>query len=266
MRNAVLIYVLIFTFSSMACAGSNKVATAWTPQPVDIDGDPSDWPDGQITFFPDDAYAIGTLNDSSHLYIVFRFRNFEWVRAIRLTGLTIWLDAKGKSREELALRYTGGPEPARGGEPVDARLPTGLPNQRPERGQPGFYFIEKERLVNTELPTDGSLGPKVAFDTLFGMVTYEFSIPFRKSVAGNYGIDLQPGQKFSIGLVWGDTDDLRSAGREKMRDDGPPGGMGGRPGGMADGPPGGMRGGRGMKIDKKEFWLKSTLATTPAEN
>lgn len=257
----------------LVSAGNDKIITAWTPSTITVDGDPSDWPDGQISFFPDNEYAIGTANDSSHLFIVFRFRNPEWVRSIRMTGLTVWLDAKGKKKEQLAVKYNGGPEPPPRQGKTNDRVPAEMRQKRNEMMRPAFHFVEKERLVDTEIPTDGSLGPAVAFDTLYGMYTYEFKIPFKKSVAGNYGIDLQPGQKYSIGLVWGDTDEMRDAMKESMRGNGPPegglpgggmpGGIGGGPGGMGGGPPGGMRGGRGLEIEKKKFWLRSTLAATP---
>ena len=277
MRSFFLILLASLLITAFAQAGNEKIATAWIPSTITVDGDPSDWPDGQINFFPDDEYAIGTANDSSHLYIVFRFRNPEWVRSIRMTGLTIWLDAKGKKKEQLALKYNGGPEPPKRQGKDNDRVPAEMREKRNEMMRPAFHFIEKERLVDTEIPTDGSLGPAVAFDTLYGMYTYEFKIPFKKSVAGNYGIDLQPGQEYSIGLVWGDTDEMRGAMREGLRGNGPPegggmpgsgmpgggGGIGGGPGGMGGGPPGGMRGGQGLEIEKKKFWLKSTLAATP---
>lgn len=266
----------VLAVTALAMAGDDKIMTAWVPTTITVDGSPADWPDGLITFFPDDDYAIGTANDSSYLYILFRFRNPSWIRAIRMTGLTIWLDAKGKKKEDLALKFNGGPEPPRRAEGREDRMPPEMKAKRDQVMRPAFHFIEKERLVDTEIPTDGSLGPAVAFDTAYGMYTYEFSIPFKKSVAGNYGIDLAPGQKYSIGLTWGDTEDMREAMRENMRGQGPPdgigvgmpGGMGGgMPGGMGGGPPGGgMRGGRGMDFEKKKFWLKSSLAAGPSKN
>jgi hypothetical protein len=273
MRAIILVVICLFLLSPLSnVAADDKIATAWAPAAITVDGSPADWPEGLITFFPDDEYAIGTANDSSRLYILFRFRNQSWIRAIRMTGLTIWLDARGKKKEDLGLKYNGGPEPPRRNEGSEDRMPPEMKEKRELLMRPAFHFIEKERLVDTEIPTDGSLGPAVAFDTLYGMYTYEFSIPFKKSVAGNYGIDLVPGQKYSIGLTWGDTEEMRDAMREKMRGDGPSDGMGGGPpggmggGGMGGGPPGGMRGGRGMDIEKQKFWLKSNLAVNPPKN
>jgi len=39
---------------------------------------------------------LSLCNNSENLYVLFRFNNPEWARAIRMGGVTLWLDNTGK--------------------------------------------------------------------------------------------------------------------------------------------------------------------------
>jgi hypothetical protein len=243
-----------------------------------VDGKRSDWSeDMPVNYFEEEGAVLALCNDSENLYILFCFRDAKWTKAIRMTGLKLWLDVKGKDKKDFGLRYNGGPslqeiQAARKGEysedispEIKQRMMQGM---TPPTTQ--LTFIDKKNNVETSIPSDGFKGPSVSFDTSMDLYSYEFSIPLQSGTDGHYGIDIKPGQIISIGAEWGDMGNIKGAG-------GPPSNMGGMPpSGMGGGPPGGRRGGGGMggrgsrgddmqATKKQEVWVKVKLALPPAE-
>lgn len=256
----------------LAGCGAQEIRTNWSAQPVTVDGEMTEWPGGSTVYFEDLGAQIGLSNDHQNLYILFRFSNQAWARAIRMGGVTIWLDNSGKKSKDFGIRYTGGPNLS------DMRMP-----EASDRG--GFREAmtpeQKQRLSDMEQDTAGQItvidkksdqeitlrpdaagGPAACFASPQGVYTYEFSIPLEKGDVFNFGIGAQPGQTISLGFEWGG---ISKEDRQKMRErtgGGPPGGMGG-------GPPGGMSGGGGRQrpsgsgrqsAEKQELWVKTQLA------
>jgi len=264
-----LLSLIVVSSTLLGGCKPQEVPSHWIGQPVKVDGEMTDWQGIPTTYFKENDAQLGLCNDSENLYILFRFSNQLWARAIRLRGLTIWLDSSGKKRGDFGLRYLGGSSPS---EMQEAG--TG--------GQGGFWesltseqkkhflqrqavmanritVINKEGNVETTIPANGSRGPAADFGVLQGVYTYEFRIPLQKGDISNYGIGTQPGQAISLGLEWGGTSrDDRQHVRKKM---------GGRPPGGGKGVMGGWgeHGGRpgSQPPGKQEFWVKTNLATSP---
>jgi hypothetical protein len=138
------------------------------------------------------------------------------------------------------------------------------------RLQNKFTCTVKEGAKEQALPTDGTLGPAVAFGIDQGFFVYEFSVPLKASTMTQFGLGVSPNQNIGVDLTWGEFD--RSKSRRAMPDMGggggmPPGGPGGQGGGM---PPDEMGGGgerrgerggygEGVMSVKQEIWLKAQL-------
>ena len=86
-----------------------EVQTNWSAAPVQVDGETTEWSSIPTTYFEDIGVQLGLCNDSENLYILFRFGNQTWARAIRMGGVTLWLDNSGKKKKDFGIRYTGGP-------------------------------------------------------------------------------------------------------------------------------------------------------------
>lgn len=255
---------------------TQEVETHWSATPVQVDGEMMEWANMPTTYFEDSGVQLGLCNDSENLYILFRFSNQSWARAIRMGGVTLWLDNSGKKNKDFGIRYTGGP-------PLSEMLKPGMTgeggfqdNLTPEQKErlkkqqeamaDQFKVLYKKGGQEITIPANGSSGPAVSFASPQGIYTYEFKIPLRKSDAFDYGIGAQPGQTISLGLEWGD---IEMGDRQRMRPEGsgmgmPPGG--GLPGGGGRG--GGAPGGQGspgmQKPEKQELWVKTQLASPPA--
>jgi hypothetical protein len=259
---------------------TQKLQTYWSAKPVKVDGEMTEWPSGSIAYFEDLGVQLGLRNDDQNLYVLFRFNNQAWARAIRMGGMTLWLDNSGKKKKDFGIRYRGGPSFS------DLKMPG-----TSDRGgfQQAMTPEQQKRLLDMEQDTvgqitvidkkgnqemtirpDGSGGPAVSFASPQGTYTYEFSIPLKRSDVFRYAIGAQPGQVICLGLEWGG---INKEDRQEMRDrmgggmgGPPPGGMsGGPPGGMG-GPPDGRGGGRGMQTpEEEELWVKTQLALPSSE-
>lgn len=284
MPTKILLPLVFFGLILMGGCKSTEVQSHWSAEPVKVDGEMTEWPSGSSVYFEDSGVQLGLCNDSQNLYILFRFGNQAWARAIRRGGLTLWLDNSGKKKKDIGIRYNGGlslldsemQKPGMAGEGgfLDSLTPEQKERfmQRQKKDMADqLKVIYKKSGQEIFIPTNGSSGPAVSFGSPQGTYTYEFSIPLEKSDVSHYGIGAQPGQAISLGLEWGG---MSESDRKRMREEmggGPPGGMGGGPpggGGMppGGGPPGGGRGGPGMQpSEKQEIWVKTQLASPPAK-
>ena len=270
----------------VARTGAADLASAWGQTPAKVDSISEDAFDRSTTFLKDDSVSIGLVNDSARLYFLLRFRNPQYARVIRMTGLTLWLDAKGKKNKDFMIKFRGGPswEEMRSMMGRERRRPQDSSQQEnPEMDQPPdrqgrptegeFTCFQKDRIVEKPIPEDGSEGPSARFANDNGSFVYILSVPLGESEVRNYGIGTEPGRKISVGMMWGEMP--KNTGD---RGDRPEGGMeGGFPGGEHGGGFGGsgMRGGMGggegrreggggqfKRPEKHEVWLNVELASS----
>jgi len=250
--------LLLFTMASapVLLAGCKQldIDTVWTDDPIIVDGVTTEWSDLETTYLEEKKVLIGLSNDSDNIYILLRFGDPSWIQTMRMGSLTVWLDKAGKKREELGIRYYGGPEPA------------GIPDRR----SPGDIQIIPTRLtvvtknpdMEVSIPTDGSKGPAAAFRITSGIYTCEISIPLLDETEDVYGIDAEPGQVLMLGLdLKVNRERLAQAGQRGVPGAGRSGGgmIGGRGGSMGGRMPGGMS---GMPKEQK-LWINTVLAVPP---
>lgn len=253
--------MLLFASSIINCK-DNIVTSSWRQQPIEIDGKINDWEGISVNYFKDQNAIVSLCNDSSYLYLQFRTKNVKWVKLIKMSGLTLYFDSKGKKNKDFYLKFTGGPSNkdlqaliGNGNDQVFENMPmqmTDQMNSMMQDKEPEFLCVDKKLFFNKLLPLDGSNGPEVSFGEEFGSFIYEFKVPLQKSTTGNYGINAESGTVISIGVSWGEMKKFRDMMKKQMGNS-PPGR------GMRGGPPGG--GMRGRKLPKKqEVWLKTKLA------
>ncbi len=277
-----LLLSTLFCIVFLAGCGKEKVQTYWSDEPVQIDGQMTEWIGKPTNYLEKSGVQLGLRNNSENLYVLFRFSNQEWARLISMGGVTLWLDNSGKEKKDFGIRYKGGPPPfdmqKSGMEGQGGFLDNLTPEQKErlrlkqESMAEQLMVIYKKSNQEIPIPTGGSSGPAVSFDSLQGVYTYEFKIPLQRSETFDYAINAQPGQKICLGLEWGELN-LGDRGNMKKQMGGggmmpPGGGMGGGPagGGMGGGPPGGGKGGPVMKKpEKQELWIETQLASPPAE-
>lgn len=279
MNKKAIMFLALVGLILLAGCNTQQVETQWSTGSVKVDGEITEWGDISTSYFEESGVQLGLCNDTDNLYVLFRFNDPQWARAIRMGGVTLWMDNSGKKKKDFGIRYTGGPPPSDLKEP-EGPSPGGFRESLTPEQQERLADVEKEmadritvvdKKANREitLRPDGSGGPVVCFASLQGIYAYEFSIPLEKGDVFDCAIGAKPGQTICLGLEWGGMGD-----RQRMRQGmgagkGPsPGGGGSMPpggGGMGGGPPGGGRGGSRMQApEKQELWVKTELALPPA--
>jgi hypothetical protein len=245
---------------------------------ITVDGKMSDWPTEATYYLKDQQAVVGFSHDSAKLYVMLRFNKTEYERMVRMSGLTLLLDAKGKKGKDFKLKFIGGPSKeemktatvdSKSGQ--DNRMPPGMQMDRENK----LLFYQKDVIAEKEIPINGSEGPSVASGVDKGFFVYEFSIPLSKSSVRNYGLGVSPDQAMSIGLIWGemDRDAMRGSGQPpegmggNMPSGGGPGGGGPGGGGPGGGGPGGGPGGDmgQRKSEKQEIWFQAKITSASSE-
>ena len=257
------------------CKKTLEVTTKWADTPIKVDGRTGDWKDAPGILLAEQNASLTISNDEDFLYILFKTRDSRWVRTIKTSGLTLYLNSENKKKKDFFIRLKGG-VPHDLIVAMDDRRKSFLPGgvNTPASDfrtppEPSLTCYIKDRIIEKVIPLDGSEGPGAAFDTSQSFFTYEFSIPLTEGKVRYYGIDAAPGQQITIGAEWGG---MEKGMRPSMRGMGMPGGS--RPEPPGTGYPGGM-GGRGMggppgnarprpeMPEKQEVWIKKAL--TPEE-
>ncbi|HOP06955.1 MAG TPA: hypothetical protein PLF13_06655 [candidate division Zixibacteria bacterium] len=258
----------------------------WAPTKIKIDGNTSDWSDVPMTYYKDEEVSVGMTNDSNRLYILVRTGKQEVAGFMSMSGLNVYLNGQGKKKKDFKLCVKGGMRPQMMGGPNEG-FRGGMDRKVDDRGSAKMQFTcyIKDRVEEKEIPVDGGEGPAVAIDTSHGLIAYEFSIPIKEADVRDYGLGGTLGDKFAVGLMWGDVEQGSGpggggpgGGSGGGMGGGPPGGgsgggMGGGPpgggsgGGMGGGPGGGGPGGGGGREmpEKQELWLKAKLAVPAVE-
>jgi hypothetical protein len=261
-----------------------EMQSNWTPELIEIDGYLYDWTDKPMTYFKDEEVSLGILNDNENLYVLFCFRNDQWAQLIRMGGVTLWFDNKGEKNKDFGIRYKGGPPPAEihGDRRVQIE---NLPGEQRERfkesqGQESQLIIIDKGKHTITIP-GGSHGVSVNSSISQGLYIYEFRVPIKDKEKEYHSINTQPGQTIDVGFEWGLSEDEIMNMRKELDIEGddmerPPRGSGMQSpndeGGMEPPAGGDMRPDRGMRpggsrqlVEKKEIWVKVSLATPKEE-
>jgi len=265
----------VFTLTGVSSCNGLEMQSTWTEKPITVDGKVDDWRGIGSALLEENEASVGLANDSSRLYVLVRLRDRRTAGMIRRSGLTLYIDPEGGKSKDFYICFHGGPSrediEAMGGD--GDRRPSDRENDfmAPDTGRPEFTCYQKGRIVEMEIPTDGSLGPAAAYGVDQGLYTYEFSIPLQESTVRFYGIGAEPGRKIGLGAKWGgggrggmSGPRMHGGGMPPMGGGGdmPPGGMGGGPRG--GGPGDGEFGKRPDRPKEQEVWLKVPLAKATA--
>lgn len=241
-------------FVIMASCKNVELASTWTTTPMHVDGRAQDWNGVTSHFLEESEATVAFANDSSQLYILMRTRDPRLASTIRSNGLMFWINADGKQEKQFVIRYRGGPtrEEMRSMIGGERRRKIDREEQfmMPDTGKPALTCFVKGRIVEMEIPVDGSNGPAAAFSVDGSFFTYEFSLPLHESAVRSYGMAAVPGQTIRIGAIWGGSGRGMSHGRSGLGGGSPMGPPTGGGGGFGGG--GGKGGGAGRRGDRSE--------------
>jgi hypothetical protein len=211
--------------STTAC--DSKAPTGnWTARPINVNGDLSDWEKVPVTYFEQLETEIAVCNDSSFLYVMFRFENEFRARMIRFGGVTVWVDTMGGKDKVFGVRFNGSPDTDF--QPPPDRVPEDEAQaaQREERMQ---RFMDENPVALTLvqssddvampiLDIDGADGPAAACDYWRHYVVYEFRIPLAQAGEYEIGLDASLQKELAVGLEFGSRRPRRDMDRRQPPD------------------------------------------------
>jgi hypothetical protein len=253
------ISLLAVIFMSVAACDS-EISSEWLKSPITVDGKAEDWNKLSLWYFDEEGISLGVANSKDNLYFLLETDNPQLAKTLRHRGFTIWLDPSGEKLKSFGLRILGREKPA-------SHLEMAL-------------LIEN---ILTFVPAGGKLGPAAQSSQEFGNSIYEIKVPIKASDSARYHVSCLPDAEISLGF---ELELPEKMGKPKKRAKGPQVGRG-RGMGMGRGGRGIHGGGKDMggmspandsklkepdkrrpdkdrkskpKLEKKEIWLKLTLA------
>lgn len=265
MRRTYFLYLLTSMLLILTTTTSGKemqLMSIWKQAEIKVDGDESEW-SGSLYYLEEQKIGLGLKNDTGYLYILLKAIDQNTQLQIMRTGLTIWLDAKGKKEKTLGIHYPIGMQ--------DYGIPMVM-GQKPEENKEETQKQFTEMLDKIEILGPGkndknrinrvnNSGIEASINDTLGVMVCELKIPLKQSNEFPYAIAANVGTIISLGLETGELKQEKMKGNPPMGGGMPPGG-GGPPGGMPPGGRGGMPGGReGIKMSEPiKFWAKLSLA------
>ncbi|MGB2769759.1 MAG: hypothetical protein WBC88_08555 [Candidatus Zixiibacteriota bacterium] len=258
---------LALVASLTGCKGSTSLSSSWRTVEIRVDGVDSEW-SSPLFHFEDENVVIGLRNDADNLYVVLKGMDQKRQMQVMRAGFTVWLDATGKNKKTLGIRY-----------PIGMQA-YGIPAVKSE---PGTEFDEEQRKKLAEMMGEIEiLGPEksdrnrawksnpygieVELGDTLGAMIYELKIPLKPTDDSPYAIFANAGDVISLGLETGEMS-MGDRGGHPPMGGGMPGGRGGQGGmgggGKRGGPPGG---GMGEGIPQPiKLWAKVSLTAPVTE-
>ncbi len=270
--------LILVIFAVPVFAGMEEIISDRSGATKLVDGKTGDWAKLSGIFFEEQKASLAVANDSEFLYLLFRTSDLQTARTIKMAGMTVYFNIEGKKKKDFYLKFRGGPAREqmrrRGQDRMEELERTeGMDDERPmgKEPKPALTCYIKDRIVEKEIPLDGTEGPMAAYDTSMGFYVYEFRVPLDSGAVRYFGLGAKGEKPIAIGLEWGNMEGMkrRMEGRASGGfGGGPEGGMppGGIPGGMGRGGdfggerPEGRSGDRPEMPKKQEVWVKAKLA------
>jgi hypothetical protein len=266
MRKTYFLYLLtgmLLFLTTVTSGKETQLNSIWKQAEIKVDGDESEW-SGSMYYLEEQKVGLGLKNDTSDLYIIIKAADRNTQLQIMRTGLTIWLDAKGKKEKTLGIHYPIGMQ--------DYGIPMVMGQKseenKEERQKQFTEMTEKIEILGPEknernrIARVNNSGIQASINDTLGIMVCELKIPLKKTDEFPYAIAAKAGDIISLGLETGEFKREKMKGNMHMGE-GMPGGRGGMPPGGGS-PPGGMhpRGREGIKMPEQiKFWAQVTLAT-----
>ncbi len=228
------LFVAILLIGSFSTFSKDKeIASQWISSPLKIDGSAVEWEEGPITSEKKYKVNCAFRNDSEFLYILFRFNDFKYLSSIQITGLTLWINTKGKNKKEYGINF--GRRNLSANEYIDMLEKQHGPlsdSQKKELLSKSSFVIPEIKVINKKAKGSAS-APIIDGKSAHYMVlaqkntlTFEMAVPLARPGKSAPGIGVNPGEHVKLGFNWGGvTDKMKqdwmrgkgTGGRENVR-------------------------------------------------
>jgi hypothetical protein len=214
-KRAACLVLALGILSLTVAAKTAQVQSRWQKSALTVDGDISDW---QATDFQTEKsvqvdYAFG--NDAENLYLVFVFKDPQYLSSLAQTGFTVWFNDQGKKKKTLGVRFE---KKTLGSADLIALMekksgPLGEEKKKEMLAKPA-YVVNQFVAVNgsnddlTDVVFPKPPLPEFTSQSASGRLAFEFRFPMGP---GNR-LNLAAGKTVLVGFDWGGmTKEMRRA-------------------------------------------------------
>lgn len=212
--------VLLLAVAFCGFAQEKTIQSIWASSPLVMDGLINEWEGDPFHEEKKVKVEYAFRNDADTLYVFFRFNDFKYLSSIEITGMTLWIDTRGKKDKDLGVKFTKKRISADEYIAILERQQGALSDEQKESVRASaFYFISQAEALDKkgnplEQEESGATVKGAAYNVSIEQdaVTYEFKVPFKNLTSALSGAQTEPGEIVGIGFEWGGlTDEMRKA-------------------------------------------------------
>lgn len=216
----ILFLFLILTISFLGFSKEQEIKSSWAASPVKIDGSSDDWAEIAFTSMKKLSLDYTFRNDAENLYVLFIFKDPEYLSSIAMTGMTLWFNAEGKKKKEYGILFI---QKQISADALISRLEKEqgpLPEEKKNeiRINPSYLLNHTEvidKKSKSSSPSSESSESQPAefrFRKQQNAMVFEFSIPLKNMTPEASGMNAELGKNIKVGFEWGGmTKEMREA-------------------------------------------------------
>ena len=200
--------VLSLTLSLFSKKTVNE--SVWADNPVIVDGKNAEWQDVQPLAKEKMKIDYAFKNDNHYLYVLFTFKDPQFMSSLSSSGITLWLSNKGKKKKKYGVKFLRRMITADHFIAILEKQHGPLPDEKKaEIKKKKAYSIYQNGVVNkdseTVIPIKVASAQAPAFKVSQGpgTVIYEFRVPLQNVEGKIVGIGTTPGADIAVGFEWG---------------------------------------------------------------
>lgn len=208
-KTILILILAAAAFAAPAAAEKKPVESTWTPVPLQIDGQLTEWAPAGLS--PNSTFEVryGFRNDANFLYCAFVFDNPRYLSSIEASGLTFWIHPE-KEKQTHGFRFYR--KMATADQLIEEMEKSGtvLTDQRKAelKAKPNYMLyvcdvLDKKGNIIPRQPGTGNGTYRVA--RLEKTMVFEYVIPLALLADPNLKPAFDPAKPFKLGFEWGGT-------------------------------------------------------------
>jgi hypothetical protein len=202
---------VILTFSSVTLSKDETVQSVWAASPVTVDGSNADWQADKMNVMKDFGIDYAFKNDGKYLYVLFNFKDKNFMSTFLVTGLTLWFNTEGSDKKTYGINFKERKVSADELIAILEKQQGPLPDARKAqfKSRPSYIlcqgeFIDKKGNNLTATALGGDMDVPI-FRLVLGRGTALYEIALRLNGLEKLApeLKLEPGKVVKIGFEWG---------------------------------------------------------------
>lgn len=207
--NSFLILAAVALLAVSAFPKDKVVDSAWTSDPVKIDGLDQDWQGSMFLTDGGSKVQYALRNDGKNLYLIFLFKDPMSPSTIEFTGMKVFFNPEGKKSKDLGVHFVKKSVTADGLIAYLEKKGESLTDARKaEIRQKSGYTLFEADVINAKkavAPADPAVKtdpPLFSAKSQNNALIYEFRIPLNRANQPG-GLGAEAGQTVKLGFEWG---------------------------------------------------------------